>query len=321
MGRRANHLARPLVVTLRRPWAIVAAVALIVGGTLALVLLLTSHSPQVVPQRAVSAEGSVSRSGILFADPLRATVEVLVDRRRVDPARVGFSTNFEPFGRVGIPKVTRSDAGRLTRLIYTANLVCSTDACLPRKTGRMRIHFRPAQVFYFSRDGSARRAVDVTWQPLTLSGRTSNADLAGGNPFERPPWRATTDPLAMSYRVSPTLLKGIFLVVSALLFLGAAFALARLLQAIQARVRIPLPSSLERAVRQVERTESRDDAAAKRKALELLSRELARSGESQLALAARELAWAEPTPIPAATQPLTLDVRRLIEQRSNGHAA
>ena len=64
-------------------------------------------------------------------------------------------------------------------------------------------------------------------------------------------------------------------------------------------------------MRQVERTESRDDAPAKRKALELLSRELARSGESQLALAARELAWAEPTPIPAVTQPLTLDVQAL----------
>ncbi len=308
------------MVTVKRPWVIVAAVAVVVGATLALVLLLTSDSQQVVPRRAVSAEGSVSRSGILFADPLRASVEVLVDRRRVDPARVGFSTNFEPFGRVGIPRVTRSDAGRLTRLIYSTNLVCSTDACLP-KTGRMRIQLRPAEVFYFPRDGSGRRAVSVTWQPLTLSGRTSSKDLSGGNPFERPPWRASTDPLAMSYRVSPTLLKVIFFVVSGLLFLGAAFALARVLQAIQARVRIPLPGALERAVRQVERTESQDDAPAKRKALELLSRELARSGESQLALAARELAWAEPTPIPAATQPLTLDVRRLIEQRSNGHAA
>ena len=34
----------------------------------------------------------------------------------------------------------------------------------------------------------------------------------------------------------------------------------------------------------------------------------------------RELAWAEPTPVPSATQPLTVDVRRVIAERSNGHA-
>jgi hypothetical protein len=55
-------------------------------------------------------------------------------------------------------------------------------------------------------------------------------------------------------------------------------------------------------------------------ALELLSHELARSGEPELALVAKELAWAEPTPLPTLTQPLTIDVRRVIEHRSNGHA-
>jgi hypothetical protein len=35
---------------------------------------------------------------------------------------------------------------------------------------------------------------------------------------------------------------------------------------------------------------------------------------------AKQLAWAEPTPLPTLTQPLTLDVRKVIEQRSNGHA-
>jgi len=62
-----------------------------------------------------------------------------------------------------------------------------------------------------------------------------------------------------------------------------------------------------------------EEAPEKRKALEVLSRELARTGEPELALLARELAWAEPTPLPTLTQPLTVDVRRVIEQRSNGH--
>lgn len=320
MGGRANHLAGSLVVSTRRNGIVVVVAALAVAAALALALLLTGRSTQAVPQRSLTAEASLSRSGALFADPLRASIEVLVDRKRIDPARVGFSIGFEPFSRIGIPRLSRHDTERLTRLVFSTDLVCSTEPCLP-KAGRTRIQFTPAEVFYFPRDGSGRRTLRLPWQALTLAGRTSNADLAGADPFRQPVWHASTDPLAVSYRFSPFALKTGLFVFSGLLFAGAAFALWRVLRALEARLKLPLPSALERAVRLVERTEGREDSAAKRKALELLSRELTRSGESQLALAARELAWAEPTPIPAATQPLTLDVRRLIEQRSNGHGA
>lgn len=319
MGGRAHGLAGALVVSGRRPWVAGAAVAATIALAVVLEVVLGSGGKQAVPQRAVSAETVLSRSGLLFADRVVASVEVLVDKQRVDPARVGFSTGFGPFSRVGIPHVSRADAGRLARLVFSTELVCSTDVCLTKGDSSMRIQFPPAQVFYFPRDGSAKQTLSTRWLPLTLAGRTTPADFANADPFEQPLWHATTDPLAVSYRVSPTLLKVLLLVLSGLLFAGAAFALGRLLLALQARVRLPLPTALERAVRLVERTEPRDDAAAKRKALELLSRELTRSGESQLALVARELAWAEPTPLPAATQPLTLDVRRLIDQRSNGH--
>ena len=322
MGRRAHHLAGSLVVSRRRNWIVVAVAALTVAAALVLAVVLTGSSTQAVPEHALTAEASLSRSGALFADPLRATIEVLVDRKRVDPARVGFSVAFEPYSRIGIPRLSRHDTDRLTQLVFSTDLVCSTDVCLPKgRSSSMRIRFARAQVFYFPRDGSGRKTLKLNWQPLTLGTRTTAADLAGDDPFSQPIWHASTDPLAVSYRFSPSVLKTVLLVLSALFFVGAAFALWRVLRALQARLRLPLPSALERAVRLVERTEAREDAAAKRKALELLSRELTRSGESQLALAARELAWAEPTPIPAATQPLTLDVRRLIEQRSNGHGA
>ena len=322
MGRRAHHLAGSLVVSRRRNWIVVAVAALTVAAALVLAVVLTGSSTQAVPEHALTAEASLSRSGALFAGPLRATIEVLVDRKRVDPARVGFSVAFEPYSRIGIPRLSRHDTDRLTQLVFSTDLVCSTDVCLPKgRSSSMRIRFARAQVFYFPRDGSGRKTLKLNWQPLTLGTRTTPADLAGDDPFSQPIWHASTDPLAVSYRFSPSVLKTVLLVLSALFFVGAAFALWRVLRALQARLRLPLPSALERAVRLVERTEAREDAAAKRKALELLSRELTRSGESQLALAARELAWAEPTPIPAATQPLTLDVRRLIEQRSNGHGA
>jgi hypothetical protein len=322
VGGRAHHLAGSLVVNRRRNWIVVAVAALTVGAALVLAVVLTGSSTQAVPEHALTAETSLSRSGALFADPMRATIEVLVDRKRVDPARVGFNVGFEPYSRIGIPRLSRHDTDRLTQLVFSTDLVCSTDACLPKgRTSSKRVRFTQAQVFYFPRDGSGRKTLELDWQPLTLGTRTTPADLAGEDPFSQPIWHASTDPLAVSYRFSPSVVKTVLLVLGALLFAGAAFALWRVLGALQARLRLPLPSALERAVRLVERTEAREDAAAKRKALELLSRELTRSGESQLALAARELAWAEPTPIPAATQPLTLDVRRLIEQRSNGHGA
>ena len=322
MGGRAHHLAGSLVVSRRRNWIIVAVAALTVAAAIVLAVVLTGSSTQAVPEHPLTAETSLSRSGALFADPLRATIEVLVDRKRVDPARFGLSVDFEPYSRIGIPRLVRHDTDQLTQLVYSTDLFCSTDVCLPKgRSSSMRIRFAQAQVFYFPRDGSGRKTLKLNWQPLTLGTRTTPADLAGDDPFSQPIWHASTDPLAVSYRFSPSVLKTVLLVLSALLFAGAAFALWRVLRALQGHLRLPLPSALERAVRLVERTEAREDAAAKRKALELLSRELTRSGESQLALAARELAWAEPTPIPAATQPLTLDVRRLIEQRSNGHGA
>ena len=281
MGRRAHHLAGSLVVSRRRNWIVVAVAALTVAAALVLAVVLTGSSTQAVPEHALTAEASLSRSGALFADPLRATIEVLVDRKRVDPARVGFSVAFEPYSRIGIPRLSRHDTDRLTQLVFSTDLVCSTDVCLPKgRSSSMRIRFARAQVFYFPRDGSGRKTLKLNWQPLTLGTRTTPADLAGDDPFSQPIWHASTDPLAVSYRFSPSVLKTVLVVLSALFFVGAAFALWRVLRALQARLRLPLPSALERAVRLVERTEAREDAAAKRKALELLSRELTRSGES-----------------------------------------
>ena len=106
-------------------------------------------------------------------------------------------------------------------------------------------------------------------------------------------------------------------VAAGLLFALGLFALVRF--AFTGSLRLRVLSPLERAVVLVERAPA--ESPEKRKALELLSHELSRSGEPELAVAAKQLAWAEPTPLPTLTQPLTLDVRRVITQRSNGHAA
>ena len=315
MGGRAARVAGALVVTRRRLW-LAAAVAL---AALAVVLVLSLRGGGgngAIPPQAVSGVTRLTRSGVLFADPLQASVDVLVDRQRVDPSQVGFTTKFEPFVTVGLPRVTREDSGRLTRLVYTVDLICLTNTCLSKdKPEPILAQFPPAEVFYIPKTGG-RHTVELPWIGMVISGRTSERDTAGGDPFLQPSWKATTDPFPVSYGNSPSVLRPVLFVVSGLLLAFGLFALFRFVVTTKLRLRVLSP--LERAVVLVERTP--DESPERRKALQLLARELGKSGEPELALAARELAWSERSPLPTLTEPLTIDVRRTIEQRSNGHA-
>jgi hypothetical protein len=309
------------VVTPRRIWIAAVVVALAGVGAVAVLIARGGDTPPATPRQAISGETLLSRSATLFADPLQVKIEVLIDRNRVDPARVGFNPKFDPFAQIGIPRVERIDTGPLTRLTYSANLACNTYACLPAYT-TTRVQFPPAKVFYWPRSANdtRRRTLLVPWVGFTLGPRTSAADLNNADPFVQPAWRATTEPEGVSYSMSPSLLRGLLFGGSGILFVLALLAFAGFVRAVLRRFRPPAPTRLERAVSLVEDATAQDDQPAKRKALELLSRELTQSGERELALAARDLAWAEATPIPSSTQPLTLDVRRLIAERSNGHA-
>jgi hypothetical protein len=310
------------VVTPRRIWVAAAVATAAVGAAVAVLVVRGGETPPATPRQAISGETLLSRSATLFADQLQVRIEVLIDRSRVDPARVGVNPKFDPYVLLGIPRLERQDTGPLTRLTYFANLACNTYACLPAYT-TTRVQFPPAKVTYWPRGGTTdtrRRTLQVPWVGFTLGPRTSAADLNNADPFVQPAWRATTEPEAVSYRMSPTVLRGVLFGVSGLLFVLGLIAFLRFVRAVLRRFRPPAPGPLERAVALVENATARDDQPAKRKALELLSRELTHSGERELALAARELAWAEAMPIPSSTQPLTLDVRRLIAERSNGHA-
>ncbi len=306
------------MVTTRR-FVIGTAVVLAALTAVVLVLVLRGGNAPAIPRRAISGQTSLSRSAAMFADPLKASISLLIDRTRVDPERVGFNPKFKPYDLIGVPSVQRYDTGQLTHLKYTADLVCLTYACLPPGPNR-RVQFPSAEVFYWLRSGAARKKLQLAWYPLTLASRTTEADLNNADPFQQPAWRITTDPTRVSYSVSPGLLRGLVFGLSGILFLCALGGLLMLFRAVRGRIRRPAATPLERAVMLVEQATQRDDQPAKRKALELLARELSHSGEQDLAVAARELAWAEPVPVPSATQPLTVDVRRVISERSNGHA-
>jgi hypothetical protein len=305
------------VVVTRGRLLIGAGVAVAIVAAVLLPTLLTGGSHVAVPTAPIEGNTQMSRSATLFGDSVRASVRVIVDRNRVDPSRVGFNAHFEPFIGLGAPTVTRHDTGRLTRLVYTANLICLTNLCLSKENpAPVHVQFPPVQVFYTSASGT-RKTLQLPWQATSIGPRTTVNDLNGADPFEQPSWRATTDPLPVSYSTSPHTLRLILFIASGLLFALAVFALIRFVLTGKLRLRHLTP--LERAVVLVERASP--ESPEKRKALELLSHELSRSGEPELAIVAKQLAWAEPTPLPTLTQPLTLDVRRVIEQRSNGHAS
>lgn len=320
MGGRADRVPGSLVVTPKRIWIAAAVAAAGVAGGVAVLIVRGGDTAPATPRQAISGETFLSRSAALFADPVQVKIEVLIDRNRVDPGRVGFNPKFDPYVQIGIARLERQDTGPLTRLTYSANLACNTYACLPAYT-TTRVLFPPAKVFYWPRGGvdTRRRTLEVPWFAFSLGPRTSAADLNNADPYVQPAWRATTEPEAVSYSMSPGVLRGVLFGGSGLLFVLALSAFAGFVRAVVRRFRPPAPGPLERAVALVEKATERDDQPAKRKALELLSRELTHSGEGELALAARELAWAEATPVTSSTQPLTLDVRRLIAERSNGH--
>jgi hypothetical protein len=305
------------VVVTRKRLLIAGAVAALALAATLLLTLLTGPGHQAVPVEPVEGGTQLSRSGTLFGDRVRASVQVIVDRKRVDPSRVGFTAHFAPFVSLGTPTVSRRDTGRLTRLVYSADLICLTNTCLsPDKPEPIHVQFPQARVFYTAKSGG-RHTLSLPWQGTTIGPRTTTEDLNGADPFEQPSWRATTDPLPVTWGISPHTLRLVLFFAAGLLFALGLFALLRFV--LTGKLRFRVLSPLERAVVLVERAPA--ESPEKRKALELLSHELARSGEPELALVAKQLAWSEPTPLPTLTQPLTLDVRKVISQRSNGHAS
>lgn len=269
------------------------------------------------PQDAITGGARLSTSGALFGDRILAQIRILVDPRRIDPKQVAFRATFSPYTYAQQPTVTLRRLGNVTRVVYSVQIVCFTQECVPPLGGSKQLQFPPAQISFRTRAG-ARHVLLGDWGPLTVAARTSAADFAGYDTFKRPPWRVTLDPVPPTYSVSPHALRLVLFLVSGLLAAAALAALAQFLLSGRG-LRRTLLTPLERALVLVEHAAARSDPEERRKALARLSEELARSGEPHLSHAARELAWAEPAPVPVATEPLTIDVRRVIDERSNGH--
>ena len=107
--------------------------------------------------RGIEARGSVEPRNILFGDTIRAHVDVVLDRRKVDPGSVRVSTQFVPWEIVGPQVRTRSDSGSNTHLRTTFTLRCTSSPCLPNNNASA-LEFGPARVSYARAGRRARGA-------------------------------------------------------------------------------------------------------------------------------------------------------------------
>jgi hypothetical protein len=294
-----------------------------------------STAGSLPPGQALAASWSLFPSSALFGDTLHVRVDATVDRRRLDPERLRLETNFKPYEPVGTRRFTREDVSRYTHVVYTIDLRCVVSDCAPDAGSQQRLTLKSARLVYRGRVRGGERvpSLELDWPTVVAVSRLDPIDLARRaqgigrrgqraiNVFPLPPWRVDSRLMAVSYTVRPGTAFWAA-VAGALLLIGAATLILRPYLPAPAFLRHQRaqPEPLERAVAAVESARASGKEDRERKALELLGAELARSGEVRLADSARALAWSRPDPPePAQTAALTVDVRRLIEERSNGH--
>ena len=231
----------------------------------------------------------------LFGDRVAATVEVLVDARRVDPDTVKLRVDFAPYGFAGPPAIRKHEAAGVLVLTHRYRLLCLREACRP-PAGRARtFRFRPARLSFLRRDGRAGQLA-ARWFPLTAGSRLTPGTVL------RADWQARAyPPPAVSYRFHPRLLSALLFVATALLAVaGGALVLRSLSPLLAAR----LSARRRRRLRPAERelmllrdALARREEGAARKALDSLALALGANGDEELARGARRLAWSERDPI------------------------
>jgi hypothetical protein len=269
--------------------------------------------------KRVSAKGTFTPTVHLFAEPVVARVELVVDRDHVDPSRVEVETAFLPYDVKGRAR-EREDRGRFTVLRYEYLLRCLRIACIPEilssaageaESGRgERRTFRlpAARVLYDDAEGETRTLTRAVFPELVSVSRIKESDVPSFGFVFKTSETPLPDP---DYRVSPTLLgAGLLVGALALLALPAVLIVGRL------RDRRPPPSveepeltPLERAVRLVEWANARDNGTERREALEVLAVELEAEERPGLADSARALAWSPSAPAVEAADRLLEEVK------------
>jgi len=311
----------------RRGVATVLTAAAAAGVVTVIVVVTTAPGPRspALPSSGIVADAAVNPQRALFGDTLIARVDVLVDRRRIDPTTLELRGTFSPY-TAGPPSIKRQELGHVSRVTHTLRLRCLVAACLPpdlSRGGRRTVSL-PGMQLFFSRTDRTRGSLLLELAAVEVASRLSEIDATLIDDFAVVPFQASSALEPISYAVSPSLLVPLLLAAAALLLTGAGWLVLRYGVRRREPIAAPPPeppvvlSPLERALLVLEQTRARGSVPDERKALELLAGELGRNGAVELAATAQGLAWSAPGPTPAATLTLAADVRSVIERR-DGH--
>jgi len=315
----------------RRTGLVVAAGALALAAIGAALAVALSQAPSPPPPRAaIGVVATVSPRTALFGEQVDATVDAVVDPRRVRPGSLDLRGTFAPYVPVAPVAETREDDGSVSRIRLRVALRCVEPACLPpdpaHSDGAATVRLPNARLRFTRSDGRSG-SLAVRWPSFDVASRLPRAVAAAANPAKQPDFRATLAPPPVTYAVSPVLLErllvagGLVLLAAAagLTFVAVRPALVRRRGFSWRRRREPV--GVERALLLLRRAQSRGSTPERRRALELLAFELSRSGEGDLADTASRLAWSEPPPARDEAETIAAAVHERLNGKENGRAA
>jgi hypothetical protein len=303
-------------VTRTRLYAALAAGALLLAALAGLLARRAwdSQPGPVLGDEPITGTALLEPEQHLFGDAVRARLELVFDRNRIDPDSVEVGANFGSYRELRPTEPMRTDSGPITKLRYEYLLTCLNRACLPKGSGR--VDFGAVAVEYTPRGDPVPQTASVEWPPLRAAGRIDPERLEQA--ALRAELRDLTPP---SYRISPKAVELVALLLSVLFAAGAAILALRFVQLdrLAARLgarRADRRTPLERALAQVRDAIARDRPAEGRRALDRLAAELRAAENPELAGDASRLAWSKGAPGDARVGPLSNDVERVIAEES-----
>lgn len=267
-------------------------VALLVGvGLLVAALIGRGEGVSLPHVDSVAARGLLDAGGKRFGELVHGRIDILVPRDSVDPATLRWSPDFSPYRLSGPVRQRRWDDGPVSLVRYEFRLECLEAACLPR-AARAGLVLPPARIDYVSAAGT-RAGVEVGWPAITTGSWHSSRAAAVF------PWHTGLGSLAAPETRVPARLLAVLLALAALgcAACAAALLVPRLLRVLPRRATPgDRRSMLERALAAVRSAAGAEDVAERRRALDLLARELRIGGGGPEARAARRLAWSRRAP-------------------------
>ena len=303
-------------MTRRRLYAALAAAVMLLAALAGLVAWRAwdSQPGPVLGDEPIAGTALLEPEQHLFGDAVRARLELVLDRNRVDPESVEVGANFRPYRELRPVDVSRTDSGPITRLRYDYLLGCLTAACLPAGGGRVELP--GVAIEYTGRRDPLPQTASVEWPPIRAAGRIDP------NRLEQAALRAELRDLSPpSYRVSPRAVELIALLLAVLFAAAAGILGIRLLplERISAWLgarRADRRTPLERALAQVRDVVAAGRPTEGRQALERLASELRKTSNPELASDASRLAWSRRAPGETRLEPLSQDVERVIAEES-----